>query len=155
LFCTNNFGAVVVLDAHGDRRGEINVRNRFFNWITNADLRGDGELLWCGLAAVKVGDNTAVGFSLAGDELWNYSLPAGFQPQPIERIIPGRISRDGSGQWLLSGPDGSIHILSADGKPLDKFNYGSVLHGLATLEIDGRPVLIVASPKGLEAWKIE
>jgi peroxiredoxin len=155
LFCTTGSNGLAVLDGKGARRGEVTLRNRFLNCMANADLRGNGELLWCGLAAVKIGDNTAIGFSLAGDDLWEYSLPTGFQPQPIERIIPGRISRDGPGQWLLPGPDGSIHILSADGKPLDKFNYGAVLQGLATLEIDGRPVLIVASPKGLEAWRIE
>jgi hypothetical protein len=55
---------------------------------------------------------------------------------------------------LLPGADGSIHVISADGKPLDKFNYGAVLQGLATFEAGGQPVLVVASPGGLEAWKI-
>ena len=154
LFCTTNSG-VVVLDAQGSRRGEIHVRNRLFNWIANSDLRGDGEPLWCGLAAVKAGDNIAVGFSPGGDELWNYPLPAGIQQQPIEPIISGRLTRNGPGQWLLPGPDGSIHVVSADGKLLDKFNYGSMLQGMATVEINGQSVLVVASPKGLEAWKVE
>jgi hypothetical protein len=30
-----------------------------------------------------------------------------------------------------------------------------MLQGLATVSIDGQPVLIVASPNGLEAWKVE
>jgi hypothetical protein len=59
------------------------------------------------------------------------------------------------GQWILPGPDGSIHFIAADGKPLDKFNYGAALQGLATVEIDGRPVLVVASANGVEAWKVE
>jgi peroxiredoxin len=154
LFCTSNSGAVV-LDAKGDRRGEVKLHNRPLNWIANADLHGNGELSWCVLTAVKVADNIAVGFSLNGEELWTYTLPAGIQPQPIEPVISGRITRDGAGQWLLPGPDGSISILSADGKPLDKFNYGAVLNGLATSEIDGRPVLVVSSSRGLEAWKVE
>jgi len=77
------------------------------------------------------------------------------QPQPIEPIISGKITRDGPGQWILPGPDGSINFVTADGKPFDAFNYGAMLQGLATVSIDGQPVLIVASPNGLEAWKVE
>jgi hypothetical protein len=65
------------------------------------------------------------------------------------------VTRDGAGQWLLPGADGSIHILSADGRLFDKFNYGAALQGLATVEINGQPVLVVASANGLEAWRVE
>ena len=58
-------------------------------------------------------------------------------------------------QWLLPGTDGSIHILGADGKLLDSFNYGAELAGLATAELDGNPLLIVSTQDGLEAWKVE
>ena len=139
--------------------GDVKIGDHLFFRIANADLRGDGKPLWCGLAATKLGVVTAVGFSLTGEELcgeeWNYPLPVGVPSQPIEPIISGKLTRDGAGQWLLPGPDGSIHILSADGKPLDKFNYGAVLQGLAAFETGGQPVLVVASPNGLEAWKVE
>ena len=88
-------------------------------------------------------------------QLWTYSLPMGLQPQPIEPIIAGRIARDGPGVWLLPGPDGSIHILASDGRLIDRFNYGSPLQGLATVEIGGRPALLVATAAGLEAWRVE
>ena len=81
--------------------------------------------------------------------------PSALQPQPIEQIIPGKITRDGPGQWILPGPDGSINIISADGKPIDSFQLRRQLQGLATVTIDGQPVLVVASPNGLEAWKVE
>jgi thiol-disulfide isomerase/thioredoxin len=155
LFCTNNNGTLVVLNAEGQRRGEITIPNRMLGWIAAADLRGNGQVLWCGLAAAKFGEDVAVGLSLDGRELWKYPLPQGFQPQPIDRIIVGRITRDGPGQWILPGPDGSIHFVAADGKPWDKFNYGAMLNGLATVEIDGQPALVVSSANGLEAWKVE
>jgi peroxiredoxin len=155
LYCTNNNGSLLALDAEGRRQGEVFVPKRMLGWVATADLRGDGQALWCGLAASQLGENTAVGFSIRGDELWSYALPQGVYPGPIELVIPGRVTRDGPGQWLLPGPDGSIHILSADGRLLDKFNYGAALQGLATIEIGGRPVLVVASPGGLEAWRVE
>jgi thiol-disulfide isomerase/thioredoxin len=155
VFCTNNSGSLVALDADGERRSEISIPKYMFHWVVSADLRGDGQPLWCGLAAPRLGDNLAVGLSLKGEELWNYLLPAGVQPQPIEPVIAGKLTREGPGQWILPGPDGSIHILTAEGKLLDKFNYGATLQGLATVEVDGRPVLVVSSPNGLEAWKVE
>ncbi|MCD4726887.1 MAG: redoxin family protein, partial [Pirellulales bacterium] len=155
LYCTGGAGAIVVLDAKGERNGEISVRGRFFNWIASADLRGDGRGQWCGMSAKKTGDNIAVGFSLSGEELWSYTLPTGIPQIPIDPIVPGRVTRDGPGQWLLPGLDGSIHVVSADGVPLDKFNYGAELHGLTTVEIDGRPALVVATAGGVEAWEIK
>ena len=82
-------------------------------------------------------------------------MPSGVQPQPIEPILVGKVTRDGPGQWILPGPDGSIHFLSADGKPLDKYNTGVTLQGVATAVVDGQPILVIASAKGLEAWKVE
>ena len=60
-----------------------------------------------------------------------------------------------AGQWLLAGCDGSIHVLGADGKLIDKFNYGAEICGLAAVEIDGKPALVVATPGGVEAWRVE
>ena len=155
LFCTGGAGKIAVLDAKGERNGEISVRSRVFHWIASADLRGDGRRQWCGMAAKRTGDNIAVGFSLSGEELWSYILPEGVPQIPIEPIVPGRVTRDGPGQWLLPGLDGSIHIISADGVPIDKFNYGAELHGLTTVEIAGRPTLVVATAGGVEAWEIK
>ena len=155
LLCANNNGILVTLDANGQRVSEIPIPNRMIFWIVGGDLLGNGQLQWCGLAAPKLGENIAVGLNLKGEELWSYNLPIGVQPQPIEPIIPGKITRDGPGQWLLPGPDGSINILASNGKPIDSFNTGAVLHGLATVEIDGQPAIVIASPNGLEAWKVE
>ena len=155
LVCTNSTGSLVVFDAQLQRQREIRIPNQMLHRIVAADLRGDGQPSWCGMAAPRLGENVAVGVSLAGEELWNYPLPPGVQPRPIEPITSGRITQDGPGQWILPGPDGSIHIVSADGEPIDQFNYGATLQGLATVEIDGQPALVVASENGLEAWRVE
>jgi hypothetical protein len=155
LYCTNNTESIIALDSEGQRQGETTVRNHLLHWIVAADLRGDGKRTWCGLASPMLGENTVVGFSLETGASWTYKLPAGLQPQPIEPIIAGRIVRQGAGQWILPGPDGSVHILSADGKLLDKFNSGVMLQGLATLAINGQPALVIATANGLEAWKVE
>ena len=117
--------------------------------------RRPAALLLPGGAPQKIGDTVAVGVNLKGDRLWSYALPQGFLSQPIEPIIAGKLTSGPAGQWLLPGADGSIHILDADGKLLDSFNCGAALCGLATVEIDGKPALVVATPGGVEAWRVE
>ena len=65
------------------------------------------------------------------------------------------MTRGGPAQWILPGPDGSIHILDANGALYDRFNFGALLQGLATVEIDGQPTLLISSPNGLEAFTVE
>ncbi|MGA2064406.1 MAG: redoxin domain-containing protein [Thermoguttaceae bacterium] len=148
-------GALAVLDANLDRQGEILVPNWPIGSIQAADLLGDGKPLWAALSVGAEGQTVILGVSLRGDVLWTCPLPKGLPRQPIERIIPGRIAADGPGLWILPGADGSIHFVSAEGKVVDRFNYGAVLGGLATAVLDGKPVLLVASENGLEALAIQ
>ena len=155
LLCANSSGSLIVLDAKGQRQTEIAIPNRPLRWVGSAEFQAGKPRRFCAMTGVKLGENVAVGVNLDGKELWNYPLPDGVAAQPVEPIIAGRLKADGPGQWLLCGADGSIHVLSADGKPLDRFNYGAVLCGLATAEIDGSPALIVSTPAGIEAWKVQ
>ncbi len=155
LVCTSQSGALTMIDSQGKRLADVTLPGRFLHRIVAADLDGDGQPHWCGLAAQADGSSLAIGLNLEGAELWSYALPAGIHRQPIEPVIAGRLLPGAQGQWLLPGPDGSIHVLGADGKLLDSFNYGAELTGLATAELDGKPLLIVSTPDGLEAWKVE
>ena len=97
---------------------------------------------------------TALGLSPGGNVLWKYALPSGTQ-QTVESIVVGRLLPGTALQWLLPGSDGSIHVLAADGTLIDRFNYGEPVTGLATVEIDGKPVLLISSASGVEALRVE
>ena len=66
------------------------------------------------------------------------------------RLLPGTAQ-----QWLLPGSDGSIHVVALDGTPIDRFNYGEQVTGVATVQIDGKPVLLISSANGVEALRCE
>ncbi|MEE8451554.1 MAG: redoxin domain-containing protein [Thermoguttaceae bacterium] len=155
LICTNVSGSLARFDAKRQRLKDLTLVGRVVPYVVAADLDGDGQPQWCGLATQRDGSNVAIGFTLDGEELWRYPLPRGVHRQPVEQIVAGRLSMVGSGQWLLPAADGSIHIIGSDGTPLDKFNYGAVISGLATAQLDGQPLLIVSSTEGLQAWKVE
>ena len=107
------------------------------------------------LAAAGLGENVALGLNLQGTLLWTYPLPLGVFQRPVEPIVAGRLAPGDAGQWLLPAADGSIHVLAADGRPIDRFNYGASLAGLATVDWDGTRLLIVATGETLEAWRVE
>lgn len=155
LACTSRSGALTKIDSAGRRLGEVSLLGRFLHRIVAADLDGDGVPQWCGMAVQEDGRNVAVGLSEAGKESFSYELPVGVHRRQIEPIVAGRLLPGAAGQWLLPGADGSIHVVAGDGKLLDRFNYGAELAGLATTELDGKRLLIVATPDALEAWRVE
>ena len=156
LLCANVTGTLAVLDAHGRLAPPLAAPQHRIGWLAAADLTGDGRMEYCALAGNALGENEAVGLTVDGNSLriaWTYRLPDGVNRQPVEPIIHGRLIAGGPAQWLLPGPDGSVHILSSDGELLDRFNYGAPLQGLGTVEIDGKPALVVCTEDGVAAWE--
>jgi len=157
LYCVNNSGSLAVLSAEGKSIGKVTVEKQTLQWATNADLAGDGQLQWCGLSAPQSGDaeNTVIGFNLKGETLWSKTIPAGIHRTLVEPIIAGNFSGADTDQWILIGPDGSVNIVTADGEEVDQFNFGAAINGLATATVDGRPLLIISSAEGMQAWFVE
>jgi len=164
LLCTHSRGTIVPLDSTGKADKEITIPDRHVYYVVSADLEGAGHDNYLALAGTVVNDNTAVGFNLDGKELWNYALPPGVHGRPIELITTADFTGDAARQWVIAGPDGSIHILSADGKPLEKFNTGSALAGVGATKWGDQRVLFLSKvldkPEGdvkgtLEAWQVE
>ena len=155
LLCANESGRLAILDAKLQTKKEVNLLDWPVGWILGAELKGDGRPLWAAVSVNLDRQTVILGLTLSGELLWSYPLPKGMPRQPVEPILAGRITAGGPGQWILPGCDGSIHFLSADGKPIDQFNYGVLIAGLATAEINGRPALLVASENGLEALRVE
>jgi len=156
LLCTNiDRGTLVLLDADGQRLGEIEVPNRKIAWILGADLTNDNIPELCALAPEPDGNVVAVGLTPEGKELWSHPLPRGAHQTAVDRAVAGNVLGSGPAQWIFPGPDGSLHILTHDGKLLDHFTYGDRLTGLAITTIKGKPVLLVATTQAVEAWQIE
>jgi hypothetical protein len=107
-----------------------------------------------GLSNDEQGKLFAVGLTSALKETWNYPLPPGVHQKPIDPIASSHVLPDRAGEWWLAGPDGSIHVITEDGELHDSFHYGEPLTGIAATMLDGRPALLVATERGVSAWKI-
>ena len=164
LLCSHIRGTIVPLNFNGKLEKEIKLGEKHVNYIAAKGMAGMPGPSYCALTGSITDDNTAVGFTLDGKELWNYPLPAGVHGRPIEIITSADLTSDATRQWLIAGADGSVHIVAADGKPVDKFNSGSELAGLAGAKFGDKHLLLVSKvldkaegdAKGtLEAWLVE
>jgi hypothetical protein len=128
--------------------------------LMQADLAGDGHASWCAVLRrpdarePAAGKYTAIGLDLRGTPTWKYDMPFG-SLRSVEPIVVGRVLPGKASQWLLPGSDGSVHVLAADGTLIDRFNYGTPINGLAAVEIDGKPALLISSAGGVEALRVE
>ena len=158
VLCVNGRDFIMPIDHDGKSQSEIRVPGQSLYALFTADLEGGPPAEMCALNAGEVGALTAIGLDEKGETLWSYPLPRGIHNQPVELVTAGKVPTSGGdtqGVWLLIGPDGSIHILAADGQLIDKFNYGEELTGIATATLEGQHALIVASTKSLTAWTVE
>ena len=159
--CANTLGTVKAVGPDGQSGRELKIgestsapQGRFMRWIVSSDLDGDEFSEYCGLGLVERHGDIAVGFGLDGRELWHYDLPKGNHQLPIEPIASGPLPGRKAKVWAIAGADGSIHLVSATGEAIDHFNYGTELSGLALVELNGKPVLLVSSSEGLVAWEM-
>ncbi len=155
VLCTNQRGTLVRLGPEGEAKGEISLPDFLLHWIVAADLTGDEKSELCALAPTAEGDLTAIGLGPQGELLWTYPMPRGVHQRPIEPVTVGHLLPGETGQWILVAADGSLHFVAADGKPIDQFNYGNTITGVAGLKWGGRHVLLVATPEGLDAWEVQ
>jgi thiol-disulfide isomerase/thioredoxin/outer membrane lipoprotein-sorting protein/outer membrane protein assembly factor BamB len=156
--CTNGRDFFTPVDHNGKAQAPVGVPGQSLYALFAADLNGGPPLERCALSAGEVGVLVALGLGADGNLQWNYPLPNGIHNQPVELVTPGRFptsSEDTQGVWILAAPDSSLHILSATGELLDKFNYGEQLTGVGSTVINGKPTLLVASAKDLTAYQIE
>jgi hypothetical protein len=96
----------------------------------------------------------AVGLGPGGEDLWHYPMSQAIYTTTIEPLATIPLPKAGR-QWLIAGPDGSINLVSFDGKPLDSFHYGAALSGLAGARFGDETLLLVSSGGHVEAWKVE
>ncbi|HEX4146955.1 MAG TPA: thioredoxin-like domain-containing protein [Pirellulales bacterium] len=162
----NERTAVGVLDYAGTQLADIPVAKRPIDIIVVADLGGrtdrtdpaDSEEheLWklAALSAMGPAELIAVGLDFHGGEQWSYPFPIGVRNTPCDPLLAGHLRAGSTGQWLLTGADGSIHMLTAEGQLLDRFQYGDELTGIGTTMADGEPILLVSTAHGLTAWKV-
>lgn len=146
--------SVAILSPDGKKLRDLPIQGRNLIRIESADLDGDGQLEYCGVDSPQPGYQTLVGLDVDGSELWTHPLATGIHRAPIEFVTTGKLLPGGQAHWLAAGPDGAILFIAANGEVVEGFHYGAAPTGLTTTEIDGHPVLLVATAQGVDAWQV-
>ncbi len=156
MLCANRSGNLILVDSALKKIGELPVKGRTMGWIVTADLAGDGEQMLAGMSLGVGGKYTAVGLDAGGKEKWSLDLPAGMYLRPVDMFFPVHVQEPlrKRGQWLVLGVDSSMHLISGDGIFLDQFNFGSVITGVASAVLGGKPVLLISTPEAVQALEV-
>ncbi|MBN2216260.1 MAG: hypothetical protein JW719_02675, partial [Pirellulales bacterium] len=154
LFATNDQCTLALLDGQGKVAGRLEVPGRLLYWIAAADLDADGQTELCGLSADLEGNNLALGMTPDGQLQWKHDLPRGLPGPMVELAVPAWLRSEGPGQWVLLGADASLHVVSAQGEPIDRFNYGEPIMGVAFAQLGGKPALILSTRGKVEALTV-
>ena len=109
---------------------------------------------YCGISTTPAGDMTAIGIDKNWRGLWEYPLPRGVYRHQID--WPQSIDLPDVGPtWLVPGANGTIHFVAANGQFTDSFATGKHLRGIAGLNSNDKPLIIIATDGELTAYEIE
>lgn len=152
VLATSDRGYVYRLNQYGHLDPKIEVPNRQIHRLSAAKFGGDAASIYCGISYREDGQLLAIGLDAELKEVWNYPLPAGQFSNQIEHVTSGRLRGEESAEWVLAGPDGSVHIVSADGEFRDSFALGELLTGLAVVKLGEQRVVLTSTKSGVTAW---
>lgn len=157
LVCVNRSGSLILVDSDLRQLGQLQVKDRTMGWVIAADLTGDGEETLAGMSLGVGGQYKALGLTPAGKEMWSLDLPVGVYLRPLDRFFAVHLQKPfrSSGQWLVLGADSSLHLISSDGIILDQFHVGSVITGVASAILGGKPVLLISTQETVQAMEVK
>ncbi len=154
ILLTGEAGSVLPLNRFGREDPQKTVANWPLARLAVASFPTPTQAAMVGISNDPKGNLVAVGLTSQLRECWNYQLPAGAHQQPIEPIASSNILEGHQGEWWFAAADGSIHVVTEDGKLHDSFARGAVLSGLAVGKHDGQGIVVISSTEGVSAVQI-
>ena len=154
LLATGSRGDILGMDASGGRAQSVTADERGVFHLYSADFGADRPAAFCGVTFGESGQLVALGLDGQMRKRWEHALAAGSYRSPLQFVASGRWLPAGQGVWALAGPDGTIHLLGEDGQVLDQFALGTHPRGLAVLQHQDAPHLLIATEDLVQAWRL-
>ncbi len=159
LWASSAGGQVIRLDHHGRSEplggNSGQLVHHLFTSLENLNLENQNSSIpYCGITYGPEGRRLAIGLSRDDQSQWRYNLPAGAFDSQIRFVTSAPLLDDQQCQWLIAGTDGSVHIISQDGRFTDFFQSGKTLVGLAGGRLASAGVIVLSSRDGLAAFEV-
>ncbi len=152
LWVAGAAGQPLSLNANGKSAADKSLAQERIHHLFQSRADGNGSL--CGVSYAADGNRLVLGLNSSLKRTWQYELPAGSFPTQVSFITSAEILADGERHWLVAGPDGSVHVISNDGRFTDKFHTGEALRGLAGGRDGKTGILVVSTHTGICAWRV-
>jgi len=145
-------------DPRGTIMREISLKDgNPIGWFVVDDLEGKGNSKICASVPHK-GERNVVHIAeidRSGNQDWQYPFPGAAHKVPLEYLIAADVTDRANKDWVFASADGTLHILSAVGKPLDRYSHGKAITGFNAAQIAGRKVLAVADSDSITIYEVE
>ncbi len=116
------------------------------------------ESVFCAVSEDRFGRRKIRGLDRKMDELWSYdNVPGGAFTNRVHFVASGRLRIAGQPTpvWAIVGPDGSLHLISHDGRFNDFFYMGQAIHGVAFVERGDFNLLCLSTANHVTAYSME
>ncbi|MHB8970436.1 MAG: peroxiredoxin family protein [Pirellulaceae bacterium] len=154
LWVASASGQMVALDSRGQTGSLTRSTEKGIHHVFAGTIASPEATPYCGIAYEPDGQRLAVSLNPEPRPRWQYSLPAGSFSNPIRFVTTASLLGAQDYQWLIAGPEGSLHIIGQDGNFTDHFQTGTVLAGMAGGRHGSQGILVISGPAGVQAWQV-
>lgn len=154
LWVSSASGSVTQLDRHGRGTPLDQYTGQLTHQLFRAAKTENASVPYCAVSYGLEGRRLALGLGPEGDSKWRYSLPGGAFATQVQFVTSAPLLDDNTSHWLIAGANGSVHIMSQDGRMTDHFQVGQDIAGLAGGRHASAGILVVSHPEGLQAWQV-
>ena len=155
LLATGEKGVIVPISRTGGEGPAISVGQRTIHQLAANPTTSPRPTQFLGMSYTVDGRSIAVGLTPELREAWSYGLPGGIYITQVQTPIWAQLLKGPAGQWLLAGPDGSVHLIDDSGEFFDSFHVGHAIEGLAGFQHNGQGVLVITGGGSVTAYDID
>ncbi|MCL2306182.1 MAG: redoxin domain-containing protein, partial [Planctomycetaceae bacterium] len=145
-------------DPQGNLKREISLKDgNPIGWFVVADLEGKGYSRICASVPHKDERNVVhiAEIDRSGNQDWQYPFLVAVHTVPLEYLVAADVVGNATKEWIFASADGTLHILSNKGKPLDHYSHGKIIAGFNAAPIAGQKVLAVADSESITIYGVE
>ncbi len=154
VICSNGRGQLIRLGPSGEILKTPAVVSQNIRSLSSGLLATDAWAM-VGMEHTNIGVNVIVGIGSDLQSVWKHPLPDGVHRDgPIEPITWADLFGTPRRQWIIAAPDGSVHLLWADGRIIDHYQHGAALVGIGGYRFQESGYLLVATRNSFESLRI-
>ncbi len=156
LMVTGDTGRVHSFNHYGNPDPPVQVKQPIDQMFLS--VFSGAESTYCGVSEDRFGRRRVRGFDQDLSEIWSYdNVPGGAFINRVQFVASGylNVDRQPTPVWSIAGPDGSLHIISHDGRFNDFFYVGEAIHGIALVRREQQTLLVLSTATRVAAYAME